>query len=142
MGTEENTRVVGEFDAILTTGEVDRLDELCRPDLVNHALAPDRPAGLAGTREFLTTMGRRMQTDGWQEVHVVAERDLVVQYGVRGGTWLGGRFLGWELEAGRYQRDVAFMYRLVDGRIAERWAVRDDLTMIRQLSGRVADAAT
>jgi predicted ester cyclase len=25
------------------------------------------------------------------------------------------------------------MYRLVDGRIAERWAVRDDLGMMRQL---------
>ena len=25
--------------------------------MVNHALAPDRPSGLAGTREFLETMG-------------------------------------------------------------------------------------
>jgi predicted ester cyclase len=25
------------------------------------------------------------------------------------------------------------MYRLTEGRIAERWAVRDDLTMMRQL---------
>jgi predicted ester cyclase len=28
---------------------------------------------------------------------------------------------------------VAFMYRFVDGRIAERWAVRDDLGMMIQL---------
>jgi predicted ester cyclase len=27
------------------------------------------------------------------------------------------------------------MYRFQDGRIAERWAVRDDLAMIQQLSG-------
>ena len=26
-----------------------------------------------------------------------------------------------------------FAYRLVDARIAERWAIRDDLTMLRQL---------
>jgi hypothetical protein len=30
-------------------------------------------------------------------------------------------------------RDVAFAYRLVDGRIAERWAIRDDLSMLVQL---------
>jgi hypothetical protein len=28
---------------------------------------------------------------------------------------------------------VAFPYQLVEGRIAERWAIRDDLTMLRQL---------
>jgi predicted ester cyclase len=26
-----------------------------------------------------------------------------------------------------------FVYRLEDGKIAERWAIRDDLTMLRQL---------
>jgi hypothetical protein len=30
-------------------------------------------------------------------------------------------------------REVAFVYRLRGGRIAERWAVRDDLAMVRQL---------
>jgi hypothetical protein len=42
-------------------------------------------------------------------------------------------FLGYETPAGSAVRDVAFAYRLVDGRIAERWAIRDDLTMLRQL---------
>jgi hypothetical protein len=30
-------------------------------------------------------------------------------------------------------------YRLVDGRIAERWTIRDDLTMLRQLDARTHD---
>jgi predicted ester cyclase len=34
--------------------------------------------------------------------------------------------------------DVAFMYRFQQGRIAARWAVRDDLAMIQQLGGRPA----
>jgi hypothetical protein len=34
---------------------------------------------------------------------------------------------------GTVTRDVAFAYRLVDGRIAERWAIRDDLSMLVQL---------
>jgi predicted ester cyclase len=38
-----------------------------------------------------------------------------------------------QVPEGPYAREVVFIYRLVDGRIAERWAVRDDLGMMRQL---------
>ena len=34
---------------------------------------------------------------------------------------------------GPYTREVVFTYRLAGGRIAERWAVRNDLRMMRQL---------
>jgi hypothetical protein len=43
--------------------------------------------------------------------------------------------LTFEVPAGRAVRDVAFAYRLVEGRIAERWAIRDHLSMLRQLGG-------
>ena len=102
--------------------------------MINHALAPDRPAGLAGTREFLETMGRHQMTNqGWSQLVVVAEGDYIVQYGSRHGRWHGGRFMGVEADAGNYDRGFAAMYRFVGDRIAERWAVRDDLTMLRQL---------
>lgn len=143
MGVEENRKVVERFDALLNALDVRELDDLCTPDLINHALAPDRPQGLAGTREFLETGGRLFRSDGWRDLTVVAEGDLVVQYGSRGGDWPGGPLFGIELRAGPYLRDVAFMYRLRDGRIAERWAIRDDLTMMRQLGavihGHAAD---
>jgi hypothetical protein len=42
-------------------------------------------------------------------------------------------FRGVRIPAGDYTREVAFMYRLQQGRIAERWAVRDDLGMMQQL---------
>jgi|SRR5882757_40424 len=128
----QNKTVVERFDALLNGGGLDELDELCTPDMVNHSLAPSRPPGLAGTREFLAGAAR-FHSDGWQRLVVVAENDLVVQHGVRGGTWPGGPFLGIDAAAGPYAREVAFVYRLVDGRIAERWAVRDDLAMLRQL---------
>ena len=78
----------------------------------------------AGTREFLTTHGRsRWGADRWRQVVVVAEEDYVVQYGIREGHWSGGSFRGVQIPAGDYTREVAFMYRLEGGRIAERWAV-------------------
>ncbi len=133
MTNADNRQTVERFDAILNTGDLSPLDELCTPDMVNHSLARTRPAGLEGTREFLATSGRLLRTDRWQHVVVVAENDLVVQHGVRHGHWPGGTFLGVEAPEGPYAREVVFIYRLADGRIAERWAVRDDLGMMRQL---------
>ena len=69
-----------------------------------------------------------------QRVVTVAEGDYVIQLGKRAGTWPGGCFRGIDIPGGDYEYDVAFMYRFREGRIAERWAVRDDLEMILQLT--------
>lgn len=134
MGTETNRQTLARFDALLGADDLTELDELCTPDMVNHAIAPDRPRGLAGTREFLETVGRSHFTDhGWHELRVVVDDPYIVQFGKRGGYWPGGNFLGVEAPAGSYSRDFMAAYRFVDGRIAERWAIRDDLGMLRQL---------
>ena len=134
MVTERNKEILERFDALLGTDDLTTLDELCTPDMVNHAIATDRPKGLAGTREFLETMARRNFGDhAWHELTVVAEGPYVVQFGKRGGQWLGGEFMGVEAPAGPYSRDFMAAYRFADGRIAERWAIRDDLGMLRQL---------
>ena len=133
MSIESNKGIVERFDALLHTGELDRLPELCSPDMVNHALAPSRPAGLEGTRQWLETEGRNFQTFPWKELRVVGEEDLVVQFGLREHEWPGGRFRGFDVPAGHCERGTAFMYRIADDRIVERWAVNDLLTMLLQL---------
>src|SRR4249919_3314076 len=108
MDTDAHKQALSRFDALLGQDDLTALDELCTPDLVNHALAPDRPAGLAGTREFLETIGRTSFVDHrWDELTVVAEGAYVVQFGKRGGHWPGGRFLGVDAPAGDYSRDFA-----------------------------------
>lgn len=100
MSAEHNKTVVDRFDAVLNTQDLSQLDELCTPDMVNHTLAPGRPSGLAGTREFLSTAGTAWQADRWRHMVVVAEGDYIVQYGVREGTWPGGPFRGFDVPAG------------------------------------------
>src|SRR6202140_4358730 len=132
--TMSNKQVVDEFDRILNTRDVKRLDELCTPDMVNHALAPGRPPGLAGTKEFLASeAGQSFQGDTWESLETIAEGDFVVQHGVRGGHWPGGPFLGFPTQPGDYRREGVFMYRLCDGRICDSWAGRGDPTLLRQL---------
>ena len=89
MSTETNKAIVERFDAILNDRDLDRLDELCSPDMVNHSLAPGRPPGLDGTRQWLTTVGPNFESFRWRTLSVVGEQDLVVQFGVREGQWPG-----------------------------------------------------
>jgi predicted ester cyclase len=141
MSVETNKAIVERFDAILNTRDLDQLDELCSPDMVNHALAPSRPSGLEGTRQWLETEGLNFRSFNWKELFVVAENDLVVQFGVREHDWPGGRFRGFEVPAGRCERGTAFMYRIAGDRIVERWAVNDLLAMLLQL-GAIPDPLT
>jgi predicted ester cyclase len=135
MTTESNKDLIRRFDAAVAAADVAALDELCTQDMVNHSLAPERPQGLEGTRQFVRDSSPSFGDDRWTESVVVAEGDYVVQFGERAGTWQGGRFLGFNVSPGPYARQVAFCYRIEDGKIAERWAMRDDLTMLRQLGG-------
>ena len=137
MTLSENKAVVAELDALGNgSGDLAQLDALCAPDIVNHALAPGRPQGIEGTREFLVG-ARRHEHPGrrWIDSLVVAEGDLVVQFGRRELHWPGGSFRGFDIPAGPFTRDVAFAYRLRHAQVVERWAIRDDLAMIQQLGG-------
>jgi ketosteroid isomerase-like protein len=141
MGTRGNKATVERFDWLTGACELDALDAICTPDMVNHALAMHRPPGLAGTKQFLAESQRDPANAAWrrsmivdQQLVTVAEGEYVIQLGKRAGTWPGGRFRGIDIPRGAYEYDVAFMYRFREGRIAERWAVRDDLGMILQLT--------
>ena len=133
MGTETNKAIVEQFDSILNTRNLDLIDELCSPDMVNHALAPSRPPGRDGTREWMETEGRNFQAFTWKEQFVVAENDLVVQFGIREHDWPGGKFRGFDVPPGHCERGTAFMYRVAGNRIVERWAVNDLFAMLLQL---------
>jgi hypothetical protein len=43
-----------------------------------------------------------------------------VQFGTRDGYWSGGLFRGFQIPAGDYSREIAVMWRIEGGRIAER----------------------
>ena len=129
-----NKAVVREFEELADGGgDLARLDSLCDANIVNRALAADRPQGIDGTRQFLEQARRTAHPARWLSSRMVAENDLVVHFGTREHEWPGGSFRGWNLAPGRYVRDVMFAYRVLDGRIVERRAIRDDLAMIAQL---------
>jgi ketosteroid isomerase-like protein len=133
VDAQRNKDVVEQFEEMVCSGDAGQLDELCTPDMVNHSLAPGRPSGIEGTRQLLNEVRFSGRAGRWLHSRVVAENDMVIQFGVREAEWAGSSFRGFSTPSGHYTADAAFVYRLVDGRIAERWAVRDDLAMLIQL---------
>ncbi len=84
-------------------------------------------------REFVEGRTRTGGTGRWLEVTVVCEGEYVVQFGTRSVRWPGGPFRGFDLPPGDATRDCAFMFRVRDGRVTDRWAIRDDLAMVARL---------
>lgn len=145
MGIHENKSTIERFDRLTAACDPDALDEICTLDMINHALASHRRAGLEGTKQFLRECKVDPGKAAWmqammsgQQLVTIAEGDYVIQFGRRAGRWPGGRFRGFDIPVGEYEYDVAFMYRFQGGSIAERWAVRDDLAMIEQLGASPA----
>jgi predicted ester cyclase len=90
---------------------------------------PDRPV----------SMGRQLRRAfpdlDYVVDNVVAEDNIVAMRMTLTGTHKGPLMGGFPLPptGRRVEMKMIHMVRMVDGRIAEHWAVRDDLSMMRQL---------
>lgn len=135
MGVEQNKEVVRRFlDEVVGRGDTGVLPELCATDVVNHAAAPERQHGIDNVAAVIGFSRSAQPDQRWSEQHIVAEGDLVVVYGRRDGTWSAASFRGIDTPSGvPVSVELAHMFRVRDGLIAEHWAVRDDLGMMQQL---------
>jgi hypothetical protein len=131
LGTERNKAVVAEFDKLIGSDDLSPLDRLCRSDM---GWLPTGRRGWPALPRVPRDDGSASNDPSGLEQACCRGRGRLRRPGrARHGRWHGGSFLGIDAPPGDYDRDFAAMYRLVEGQIAERWAIRDDLGMLRQL---------
>ncbi len=130
--------VVAAFDRAVDTGDVAALDGLCHPDIITHSLSASMPQGIEGIRRFTANRKATGGVGSWEDVVSVSEGEYVIQFGTRTFDWPGGPFRGFDVPPGPFRRDCAFMFRVQDGLITDRWAIRDDLAMMVQLGAVTA----
>ena len=135
MSLEENKALVRRFNhEAFHEGDVSATERHLAPDFMNHV------SGKRGAEDMqrIIRYVRGIFPDGRAEVDLeIAEGDLVAQLITSTGTHSGevvhtpggaiaptGKQVSWQ---------SVRIYRIVEGKIAEHWAVRDDLTMLRQL---------
>lgn len=117
---------------IMPNGDVAALAEVVHPDCVNHEAPPGTPGGLEGMKQTMLWLRQVFSDLRWEIHKVVAEADTVALY-----CTLHGRHTGELMGIPPTNRPVAFrqvhLVRFLDGKSIEHWALRDDLTLMRQL---------
>jgi steroid delta-isomerase-like uncharacterized protein len=111
---------------------LDVLDELVAQDAVNHSAVPEHKHGIEGFRHV-----NRWVRAAFSDVHyaiddMIAEGDMVACRIAATGTH-DGELRGSPPTGKRFSVDHVHWHRLADGKLVERWAVRDDLGAAHQL---------
>ena len=131
--TEDSRSVVTEFGARLAAGDMSAFDDLVAEDFVNHAAGPQGREGLRTTYAVL-----RCDLGDWtaQEHQVLADGDRVTVHMTLQGRHVASTMpllAGIAVTGQDVAWDFIHIWRVQDGRIAEHWACRDDLGLLRQL---------
>jgi predicted ester cyclase len=131
--SEENKELIRRYTReVFDEGEVDAVERYLAPDFYNHV------TGRSGTDDFKRLAAELRDAPGSANVIelMVAEGEFVValmtitrtvsrELNVFGFTFPG--------DGRTYTVSHIHIYRVVDGKIREHWAVRDDISMLRQL---------
>ncbi len=124
-----NRRFVEE---VINQGNIEAIDELIDPGVVDHAVPPGFPTGREGAKQFFA-----MMRSAFPDLHLtiedmIAEGDKVVMR----STWSGthqGEFMGISATGRRVTVSAIDISRVADGRIVEHWEQSDALGLMQQL---------
>jgi predicted ester cyclase len=134
VGVEENKAVIRRWVEVSNAHDVNALVELFTPDTFDHV---GRSAGPEWWRQVFGFLYATLPDWRWTLEDLVAEDDRVVARPTARGTHLGSEipFLRGIAPTGKA---VAWShhhsFRLVNGKIAEQWANRDDRGFLRQVT--------
>lgn len=133
MSSEENKAVLRRInDDVVSQGKFAVVDELLTPDFIDHTPFPGVPA----TREGITLLFKGLRS-AFPDLTAtirdqVAEGDRVVTRKLLHGTH-GGELFGIPATGRHVDFGVIDIVRVVDGTMAEHWAVVDQMTLMQQL---------
>jgi steroid delta-isomerase-like uncharacterized protein len=130
--SEENRAVVLRYvEEVWNDHDLDAMDDLIAPGYVNHAASTDdyRHGGATRIWEWILSVFPDHRFDVEE---VAADGETVAVRGTMTGTH-EGELMGIAPTGKRVAAQQSHWFRVADGKLAEHWAVRDDLSMLQQL---------
>ena len=110
------------------------LIEACTDDFVNHEAPAGTPPGPGGAIFYMHALARAFSDQRWTIHSVLAEGDTAVVYCTHSGRHTGD-FFGLPATGRDFAYRQMHIIRVVHGKGAEHWAVRDDASLMKQLTG-------
>ncbi len=133
MSVEQNKTVIRRLiEEVWNQGNLDAIEELHSPQLVDHSAPPERPPGAEGIRQFVSSLREPFPDFQVNIEHLIAEDDMVVLHWKTSGTHRG-EYLGVPATGKRLTSHGVNIFRMENSRIAEDWGVSDDLGVLQQL---------
>lgn len=111
------------YDEVLNGRNLDLLDEVVRPDYIEHYPLPGQGSGLQGIKDRYSMVINGLDPHFTVE-DVIAEDDKVVVRWTNSGTNVG-EFLGAPATGRTFSIPGIDIYRIEDGKLAEHWDVVD-----------------
>ena len=131
--SEQNKELVRRAaSAMFEEGDLDAADEFFHPEYLNHEAADGRPPGPDGAKETAAWLRETFGNPSYEEQDVIAEGDRVVVRVMFKGTHTGD-LMGIPATGKSFAVQHIHEYRIEDGKIAEHWACRDDVGLMRQI---------
>ena len=122
-------RLIGE---VYNEDDLDAVDELVAPDVSNHPAVAEHQHGIDSFKHVMNWV-RTFSSDVHYDIDdILAEGDKVAVRMTQSGTHTGS-VRGIPPTGKRFSVDYVHWFRLADGKVAELWAVRDDLSRLEQL---------
>jgi predicted ester cyclase len=122
------------YEEFFNHGDMSAADRDLRPDFVDHAALPGTPPGPEGSKAFITMVRSAFSDIHVTQEEVIANGDMVAILGQWRGTH-DGPFFGIEA-TGRYcEMRGMVLWRVVEGQLAERWAVLDYDGLLQAIQG-------
>ena len=117
---------------LIEEGDLDAADQYFHPAYLNHEAADGRPGGPDGAREVAAWLRETFGDPRLEEQDALAEGDRVVVRVIFRGTHQGD-LMGIPATGKSFAVQQIHEYRIEDGKIAEHWACRDDVGLMRQI---------
>jgi predicted ester cyclase len=133
MSLEENKNMVRRiFEEIFNQGKLELASELLADDFVNHTM-PGK-SGVESVMFTLTLLRKAFDHPHFALEQLIAEGDWVAVRLIFSGMQTGPLY-GLSLpQSGRLCKQLQMhMFRCVNGKVAEHWAMRDDMSLLNQL---------
>jgi predicted ester cyclase len=109
------------------------LRELISDQFVNHEAPNGTPPGLGSITMFMHMLNQAFSEQRWEIHEVLADGDKVVIRCTHSGVHTGD-FFGLPATGRRFAYNQMHIVRFDNGKGVEHWAVRDDASLMRQLT--------
>ena len=129
---EDNKALVRRYiEEVWNQHDLDAIDDLASPEYLNHA-ASSAEYQRGGARRAVEWLLSVFPDHRFEVEDAAANGETVAVRGTCSGTH-EGELMGIEPTGNRFAAQQSHWFRVVDGKLAEHWAVRDDLGMMQQL---------